>query len=391
MSEPFQNNPDGTHDVLVAMSGGVDSTVAALLLEQSGYDVIGATMQLFHDESFVLVSPSSCCSSEEIEQARRACARMGIPHCTFDMKGRFREDVVERFCQTYIDGGTPNPCIDCNKHLKFEALQRKRQELGAEYVATGHYARRQLNEETRKWELLRGADRAKDQSYVLYGLSQDDLAHMLFPLGELTKGQVRELAREAGFANAEREESQDICFVPDGNYRKFIERYMGADQSKPPFCEGEIVDLSGKILGKHNGLIGYTVGQRRGIGIASSEPLYVYAKDEVKNQLIVAPKDLIVESEAIVDNLNLISGEPESAEFMAEVQTWYKQKPVPALIKVEGADEISSSSADPSTHASRAQAMRAKVEYLSPHVRTAPGQSIVIYDGDKVIGGGIAR
>ena len=252
--------------VMMAMSGGVDSSVAALLLRQAGHDVRGATMVLRNDQE------STCGSSRDVEDARAVCRRLDIPHDAFDLRDRFDAAVIRPFCDAYLGGRTPNPCIDCNRFLKFEALQQRRRAMGLDYVATGHYARRRWDAATERWQLLRASDKSKDQSYVLYHLTQDTLAHMLFPLGELTKGEVREMARAHGFVTAEKPESQDICFVPDGDYAGFIEGRCGADTA---FSPGEIVDREGRVLGGHAGLIRYTIGQRKGIGVAAREPLYV--------------------------------------------------------------------------------------------------------------------
>ena len=346
--------------VMMAMSGGVDSSVAALLLRQAGHDVRGATMVLRNDQE------STCGSSRDVEDARAVCRRLDIPHDAFDLRDRFDAAVVRPFCDAYLEGRTPNPCIDCNRFLKFEALQKRRREMGLDYVATGHYARRRWDEATGRWQLLRASDPAKDQSYVLYHLTQDTLAHMLFPLGELTKDEVRELARAHGFVTAAKPESQDICFVPDGDYARFIEGRCGADTA---FNPGEIVDREGRVLGEHAGLIRYTIGQRKGIGVAAREPLYVLGKDALANRLIVGFRDELLSSGVVARDVNLIGGDAWEAPREVQVKTHYRQRPVAATVEMSGDDELT-------------------VVFDELQSSAAPGQSAVLYDGDEVLGGG---
>ena len=315
----------GTSGVMAAMSGGVDSSVCALLLQEAGYAVRGATMVLRDDQK------STCGSSRDVEDAREVCRRLGIPHDAFDLRDRFDAAVVRPFCDAYLEGRTPNPCIACNRFLKFESLQQRRRELGFDYVATGHYARRRWDAATGRWQLLRACDPAKDQSYVLYHLTQDTLAHMLFPLGELTKGEVRELARARGFVTAAKPESQDICFVPDGDYAGFIEGRCGADTA---FNPGEIVDREGRVLGEHAGLIRYTIGQRKGIGVAEREPLYVLGKDASANRLIVGFRDELLSSGVVARDVNLIGGDAWEAPREVQVKTHYRQRPVAATVEM---------------------------------------------------------
>ena len=359
----------GAASVMAAMSGGVDSSVCALLLQQAGYDVRGATMVLRGGEVLGDAGKgegSTCGSARDVEDARAVCRRLDIPHDAFDLRDRFDAAVIRPFCDAYLGGRTPNPCIDCNRFLKFEALQQRRRAMGLDYVATGHYARRRWDAATERWRLLRASDPAKDQSYVLYHLTQDTLAHMLFPLGELTKDEVREMARAHGFVTAEKPESQDICFVPDGDYAGFIAGRCGADTA---FSPGEIVDREGRVLGEHAGLIRYTIGQRKGIGVAAREPLYVLGKDAFANQLIVGLKDELLSSGVVACDVNLISGGVLEGPREVQVKTHYRQRPVPAVAEQTGPDELT-------------------VTFDEPQRAAAPGQAAVLYEGDIVLGGG---
>lgn len=358
---------------MAAMSGGVDSSVCALLLQEAGFDVRGATMVLRGGEVLGDAGEgegSTCGSACDVEDARAVCRRLDILHDAFDLRDRFDAAVVRPFCDAYLEGRTPNPCIACNRFLKFEALQKRRREMGLDYVATGHYARRRWDEATGRWQLLRASDPAKDQSYVLYHLTQDTLAHMLFPLGELTKDEVREMARAHGFVTAEKPESQDICFVPDGDYAGFIEGHCGAGAAFEP---GEIVNRGGRVLGEHAGLIRYTIGQRKGIGVAAREPLYVLGKDASANRLVVGFKDELLSSGVVACDVNLISGGVLEGPRKVQVKTHYRQRPVPATAEQTGPDELT-------------------VTFEEPQRAAAPGQAAVLYEGDVVLGGGtIAR
>ena len=350
--------------VLIAMSGGVDSSAAALLLQKQGYECAGATLSLCGNET---------------DGAKRIADGLGMPFYIFDEHELFAREVMDHFVSEYRAGRTPNPCIDCNRYLKFAALQRRRAQLGFDYVATGHYARRAFNERTGRFELRRGLDEAKDQSYVLYHLTQDDLAHMLFPLGELTKPQVRELAEKHSFGNAHKAESQDICFVPDGDYASFIARYMGfggdaacgggKEQTVPAAFEpGDIVDVGGKVLGRHTGLVHYTIGQRKGIGVAAPEPLYVVDKDAGKNVLVVGPRSELGVREVRAGDVNLISVAELDKPMRVTAKTHYRQRAQAAEAVMEGDQLV--------------------VRFDEAVARPAAGQSLVFYDGDAVVGGG---
>ena len=255
---------------IIAMSGGVDSSVAALLTKESGDECIGATMKLYHNEDIGVKRENTCCSLDDVEDARSVCYRMGIKYYVFNFSERCKEDVMDRFVDAYEHGCTPNPCIDCNRYLKFDKMLQRMRELEYDYIVTGHYARIEYDEEKGRYLLKKAVDDTKDQSYVLYMLTQEQLAHISLPLGGLRKTEVREIAEKNGFVNARKHDSQDICFVPDGDYAKFIEQYTGR-KSKP----GEFVDTEGNVLGKHKGIIHYTLGQRRGLGIPAASRLYV--------------------------------------------------------------------------------------------------------------------
>ena len=350
--------------VLMAMSGGVDSSVSALVLRDAGYDVEGVTLKLFDNDDACIEGESTCCSLKDADDARQVCLELGIPHFVYNFTRTFNADVMDRFCNGYLNGETPNPCIDCNRYVKFAALQQRRRKLGYDYVATGHYARIAFNDKTGRYELKRGLDANKDQSYVLFHLDQETLAHMLFPLGELTKPQVRELASSHGFINAEKAESQDICFVPDGDYAGFIARRTGST-----FEPGNIVNRDGRVLGRHNGLIHYTIGQRKGIGVAYSEPLYVFAKNPARNELVVDTDENTRCTSVEVDDVNFIARAslPQPERFTAK--TLYRQTAKPCTVHQTGTSSI-------------------RITFDEPQRASAPGQAAVVYEGDTVICGG---
>lgn len=350
--------------VLMAMSGGVDSSVSALVLRDEGYEVEGVTLKLFDNEDAFIEQESTCCSLKDAEDARQVCLDLGLPHFVYNFTRSFNSEVIERFCASYISGETPNPCIDCNRYIKFAALQQRRRELEFDYVATGHYVRRAFNEHTGRYEIRCGRDANKDQSYVLFHLDQDTLAHMLFPLGDLTKPEVRDLAQAHGFINAQKGESQDICFVPDGDYASFIHKRTGHE-----FVPGEIVDRSGKVLGEHAGLIRYTIGQRKGIGVAAREPLYVYAKDAETNRLVVDTDAHTLCSGITVRDVNFIARERVDEPTRYRVKAHYRQTARSAF--VEQIDED-----------------RLRIVFDEPQRACAPGQAAVVYDEDTVVCGG---
>jgi tRNA-specific 2-thiouridylase len=342
--------------VLVAMSGGVDSSVAALMLIEAGFDVMGATMSLGVHQQGPLPGRFT---DEAIKDAKRVCAGLKIDHLVFECAPMMEEKVIAKFITEYMHGRTPNPCVDCNRHLKFGELVSRARELNFDYLATGHYARI-LQGPGGKPHLLRATDLLKDQSYFLYGISKDDLEYLLFPLGEMTKQQVRQKSLEAGLHTARRSESQDICFVPDGDYRKV---FASRNINMP---EGDIVDQSGRRMGRHRGIADFTVGQRGGLRISAPSPLYVLSLDARSNTVVVGGKEDLFAPGLVASDLNLLTdGWPAEAE--AKIR--YRKKPTRCRLSLHG-DKLA-------VHFSEAQ------EAITP------GQSVVFYDGDRVLGGGV--
>ena len=345
--------------VLIAMSGGVDSSVAACLLTEQGYACVGCTMRLFGGDE---AGESTCCSLSDVEDARAVAMRLGIPFYVFNFCDDFKKNVIDRFVACYRAGKTPNPCVDCNRYMKFEKLLTRAAELGCDYVATGHYAR--VERQGDRYLLKKAADPAKDQSYVLYRLTQAQLSHVLFPLGGYGKEQTRALAAAHGFVNADKPDSQDICFVPDGDHAAAIARLTG--QTEPT---GLFLDTAGRVLGEHRGISRYTVGQRRGLGIASSEPYYVLAVRPDDNTVVLGREGDLYQSEMTVTDVNWIAGQTPTAPVRCAVKIRYRQKEQPALVTPTGADT-------------------ATVVFEQPQRAVTPGQSAVFYDGDTVLGGG---
>ncbi|MBR2742475.1 MAG: tRNA 2-thiouridine(34) synthase MnmA [Clostridia bacterium] len=349
---------------IIAMSGGVDSSVAAYLMKERGYDCIGVTMKLFYNEDAGVPREQSCCSLEDTEDARSVARSLGMPHYVFNFSDKFRECVIDRFVYSYENGMTPNPCIDCNKYLKFDKMFLRARELGCSYVVTGHYARIEYNEKTGRYILKKGADANKDQSYVLYSMTQEQLMHTIFPLGGMTKDEIRAIAEKNGFINAKKRDSQDICFVPDGKYADFIERYTGRT-----YPEGDFVDKNGNVLGRHRGIIRYTVGQRKGLGLALPEPLYVSDVDPAKNTVTLAKNSELFSSVLIAKNINLIPVEKIASPVRLSAKVRYRHPEAAATVTQLDADTI-------------------KVEFDTPQRAVTRGQAVVLYDGDAVFGGG---
>lgn len=349
---------------IIAMSGGVDSSVAALLTLNKGYECIGATMKLYNTGDTV-ISEKSCCAADDTEDAAAVAAKLGIKYYVFNFTADFDRCVISKFVESYETGKTPNPCIDCNKYLKFERLFDKMNALGYDYVVTGHYARIEFDEKSGRYLLKKAKDLTKDQSYVLYNLSQYQLSHILFPLGETEKSQTRIIAEENGFINAKKHESQDICFVPDGDYAAFIERYTGKE-----YPNGNFVDRQGNVLGEHKGIIRYTVGQRRGLGLALPRPMYVCEKNTEKNEVVLCYKEELASKEVYANNLNWISVEDITEPMRIKARVRYNQKEQPATVYKIDEDTI-------------------KVVFDDvPSSAAAKGQALVLYDGDTVVGGG---
>lgn len=349
---------------LIAMSGGVDSSVAACLMCERGFDCVGITMKLFDNEDVGLCRDKACCSMDDIADARSVAGRLNMPYYVVNFTDNFKDEVIGRFIEAYRQGFTPNPCIDCNRYIKFRRLYQRRAELDLNYIVTGHYARIERDAINGRYLLKKAVDASKDQSYVLYSFTQEQLAHTLLPLGELAKTQVRELAARHGFINAAKHDSQDICFVKDGDYAGFIEQYTG--QISEP---GNFLNLQGKVIGRHRGLIRYTIGQRHGLGISAGYPVFVCAKDTEKNTVTVGGDEALMARSFLVKDVNLIAFETLQGPLACKVKIRYKQQEQPATIEPTANDTI-------------------KVVFEEPQRALAAGQAAVFYDNDIVLGGG---
>lgn len=347
---------------LIAMSGGVDSSVASLLIKEAGYEATGITMKLYGGE-LPENSTNTCCSEDDIADARAVCNKLKIPYYVFNFTDCFNEQVISRFIEAYENGSTPNPCIDCNRYIKFDRLMKRMEELKMDFVVTGHYARIEYSEKLGRYVLKKALDNTKDQSYVLYSLTQYQLSHTLFPLGSMNKTEVRKIAEENGFINAKKHDSQDICFVPDGKYAEFIERYTGKT-----YENGDFVDKDGKILGEHKGIIRYTIGQRKGLGLALPAPMYVFKKDLENNKVILGSNDDLFTSELYADNINLITTDRITEPIRIKAKVRYNQKEQPATAEQIGG--------------------KLHIVFDEPQRAICKGQAVVMYDGDTVVGGG---
>ena len=349
---------------LVAVSGGVDSSVAALETIEAGFNCIGATMKLFHPSAININPDKATGSDSDIEDAKAVCEKLGIEHLVFDFAESFKENVINRFICAYESGLTPNPCIECNKHIKWKLMFEKMEELGCDYIVTGHYARIEFDENSGKYLLKKGKDEAKDQSYVLYNMTQSELAHTLLPIGELSKAETRERAEKNGFINSKKKDSQDICFIPDGDYAAFIENETGKTYKK-----GHFIRTDGTDLGEHKGLIHYTIGQRRGLGLALDRPGYVIRKDMDSGAVIIGDNEDLFTRRLVADEFNWISGEAPKAPIKAKAKTRYRHKEQPAtIIPIEDG--------------------RVEIIFDEPQRAITEGQAAVIYDGDTLLGGG---
>lgn len=345
---------------IIGMSGGVDSSVAAYLMKKAGYECIGATMRLYDSST----EESTCCSLDDVEDARAVASRLGIRHYVFNFKDDFDRQVIQKFVTGYEQGLTPNPCIDCNRHLKFDRLLRRAQELGCNWVVSGHYAQIRQDPVSGRYLLYKAADRAKDQTYFLACLNQEQMAHIQFPLGGLTKTQVRQIAQENGFVNARKRDSQDICFVPDGDYGAFLQRYTGKT-----YPEGDFLDLQGQVVGHHRGAACYTLGQRKGLGLAMGAPVYVCAKDMQRNTVTVGPGEALFSPALLAGDWNWYPFPTLTAPMRVTVKTRHSQFEQAATVYPE-------------------ENGFARVEFDQPQRAVTPGQAVALYDGDMVVGGG---
>lgn len=347
------------------MSGGVDSSLTAALLQQQGYEIIGVTMQIWpierEEEEH---SAGGCCSLSAVDDARRVANTLGIPYYVMNFRDYFEEKVINNFVDEYLAGRTPNPCIACNKHVKFDALLQKALALGADYIATGHYARLGFDEERQRFVMRKALDQSKDQTYALYNMTQHHIRHTLMPLGDYHKTETRRLAAELGLTVANKPDSQEICFVTDNNYRGFLQEKAGDKITPGPF-----LDTKGNVLGRHDGIPYYTVGQRKGLGIAFGEPMYVVAIDAAKNAVILGRNEDVFASELIAMENSLILTERITEQVEVEVKVRYSAKPARAVVMPLPDDRI-------------------RVVFHEPQRAITPGQAVVYYDGDYVVGGG---
>ena len=348
--------------VTVAMSGGIDSAVAALLIKNQGYETVGATMKLCDR----MLPDGTDAAEIDVNDAKAICDKLDIPHRVYDLSGEFDSTVIKDFIDTYMRGATPNPCIVCNKHLKFGRLLDLEMQTGADYIATGHYAKIEQNENGR-FLLKKAADPKKDQTYMLWSLTQNQLSHALFPLGNMSKVEIREIGAQNGFVNAHKSDSQDICFIPDGDYAAFIENKLGKQ-----YPQGNYVDENGNILGKHKGMIHYTIGQRKGLGISMNKHIFVIEKNAINNTVTLADEDRLFKNKVVIRNINLIPFDKIEGRIRVEAKIRYSQSQSPAYAEQTGEDEIT-------------------LTFDTPQRAPARGQSAVMYNGDTVIGGGIIQ
>ena len=341
--------------IMVAMSGGVDSSVAAAVLKEQEEKISGATLRLVEDNGVI---------GAEVKAARDVCEKLGVSHFTFDMRDKFKEEVINRFSLDYENGLTPNPCVECNKYIKFGGLLEKALEEGYGFIATGHYSKIDFDKASGRYLLIRPSDIKKDQTYVLWQLSQHQLSHTLMPLGGLTKVEVREIAESYGFASANAKDSQDICFVPDGDYAAFLEGYNGR-----PFIKGNYVDINGKLLGEHLGHQCYTIGQRKGLGIALGKPQFVISKDPHSNRVVLGDEEHIFKSRIYINDVNMIACDFPKESMICTAKLRYSAKDEECILHPIGEDEV-------------------LLEFIKPQRAPSPGQSAVFYCGEVLLGGG---
>ena len=357
------------------MSGGVDSSAAAAILKEQGHELVGFSMQLWNQRRGISVDengdtlPSRCCSLDDVYDARRVAEELGFPFYVLNLERDFERDVVQPFITSYLNGETPIPCVSCNSRLKFASLDRLAASLGCEKVATGHYARVEYDAATNHYRLFRGCNLQKDQSYFLWELTQDQLSRAMFPLGEMSKPEVRDVARQHHLAVAEKAESQEICFVPDGDYAGFIDRYLEAENAADRITrEGEIVDSRGEVIGTHTGIHRYTIGQRRGIGIAAERPLYIISIDAAKNRVVVGQQEELLSREFTAAGVNWVAFDEPTAPVRADVRMRYRHEAAPATV-------------------TPLESRRARVVFDQPQRAITPGQATIFYWGDEVVGG----
>lgn len=364
-----------TETIAVAMSGGVDSSTVAAMLRAEGYNVVGLTMQLWNQrrlagrEGMPEHVQGRCCSIEDVYDARAVAEDLGIPYYVVNHQDRFERDVVRPFVQEYLSGRTPIPCSLCNNHLKFDQLLITARQIGADLLATGHYARCEFSPERNRWLLRRAADPAKDQTYFLFGLTQEQLSRTRFPLGEMNKPQVRELARQHGLALAEKPDSQEICFVPGGDYKRFIDAYLNEQGEALPDTSGELVTSDGRVLGRHDGIHNFTVGQRKGLGVATGTPLYVININGERGQVTVGGNDELLSRKLIARDLNWIAVDDLRDPIAVHAKIRHRHEPAPATIEPLPDGEV-------------------LVTFADPQRAITPGQAVVFYQGDLVVGGG---
>jgi tRNA-uridine 2-sulfurtransferase len=361
--------------IAVAMSGGVDSSAVAAMLRAEGRNVVGLTMQLWNQrrlaghEGIPESVQGRCCSIDDVYDARRVAETLGIPYYVVNHEERFERDVVRPFVEEYLAGRTPIPCSLCNNHLKFDQLLIVAQQIGADQIATGHYAQVVFDDHVGRWLLMRPTDRSKDQTYFLFGLTQEQLSHTLFPLGGMTKPEVRDLARKHSLVIAEKPDSQEICFVPGGDYKRFLEAYLSEQGNRPKEIAGEMVTSDGKVIGEHAGVHNFTVGQRKGLGVATGSPLYVIQIKNDTRQVVVGKDEELYSRTLRARRVNLISTAELGEPMRVAVKIRHKHQPAAAMIESAGADEV-------------------LVTFDEPQRALTPGQAAVFYDGDVVVGGG---